>query len=536
MQVVNFTYSGSATRKLTVSGRDSVIIAGDDVSTKFVFNFPEAYKNFSKVIAWDFNMYDSEGNVVQPRYALSNNEFLVPYEVTVNNSGKLVGFNLILSDPESDLVETSLTYSVYISKSVKSITDPVYTDVLTQLVTKAYVSSAYDIDAEKDRPVITFTTMGGSKYTLVLEDIPYLGADSRLDKKFMPIGTYVQLFQIDDVSKLTTLDAHTPDMALVTDGVEKGNIYILKGENASSREDWVPIYSQTQLDNKTNILEAIPHWSSDVSYIRDSTVVYEGIIYISLKDNNLNNPPPDSTTAWSKIKSEGESQGQLVVTSIGNGVDKEYVISHNLNTYNFLYQIRYSNPKRQYIDATIFADTLNTAKVVFNSPPKDNEVTVIISPGNQLKDVDNNQISVNAVIGDGINTEYAVFHNFGSYNFLYSLRYNDDTREYVDAYIEAVSPDAVIVKFNSPPKAGQYVLIITKTGAVATVSDKIQVHVQSAPANTWIIDYGLNRMAMVQVCDSNGVRLSPYIYQNPSNMNEIEIGFNKPMSGTAIIM
>ena len=192
MQVVNFTYSGSATRKLTVSGRDSVIIAGDDVSTKFVFNFPEAYRNFSKVIAWDFNMYDSEGNVVQPRYALSNNEFLVPYEVTVNNSGKLVGFNLILSDPESDLVETSLTYSVYISKSVKSITDPVYTDVLTQLVTKAYVSSAYDIDAEKDRPVITFTTMCGSKYTLVLEDIPYLDADSKLDKKFMPIGTYVQ--------------------------------------------------------------------------------------------------------------------------------------------------------------------------------------------------------------------------------------------------------------------------------------------------------------------------------------------------------
>ena len=318
MQVVNFTYSGSATRKLTVSGRDSVIIAGDDVSTKFVFNFPEAYKNFSKVIAWDFNMYDSEGNVVQPSYALSNNEFLVPYEVTVNNSGKLVGFNLILSDPESDLVETSLTYSVYISKSVKSITDPVYTDVLTQLVTKAYVSSAYDIDAEKDRPVITFTTMCGSKYTLVLEDIPYLDADSRLDKKFMPIGTYVQLFQIDDVSKLTTLDAHTSDMALVTDGAEKGNIYILKGEDASSREDWVPIYSQTQLDNKTNILEAIPHWSSDVSYIRDSTVVYEGIIYISLKDNNLNNPPPDSTTAWSKIKSETQFVYEYSIVGDGN--------------------------------------------------------------------------------------------------------------------------------------------------------------------------------------------------------------------------
>ena len=313
MQVVNFTYSGSATRKLTVSGRDSVIIAGDDVSTKFVFNFPEAYKNFSKVIAWDFNMYDSEGNVVQPRYALSNNEFLVPYEVTVNNSGKLVGFNLILSDPESDLVETSLTYSVYISKSVKSITDPVYTDVLTQLVTKAYVSSAYDIDAEKDRPVITFTTMGGFKYTLVLEDIPYLDADSRLDKKFMPIGTYVQLFQIDNVSKLTTLDAHTPDMALITDGAEKGNIYILNGEDASSREDWVPIYSQTQLDNKTNILEAIPHWSSDVSYIRDSTVVYEGIIYISLRSLTHVFPTPDQDPSpspydsWGQVEDEGTS-------------------------------------------------------------------------------------------------------------------------------------------------------------------------------------------------------------------------------------
>lgn len=536
MQVVKFTYGGSATRKLTVSGRDSVIIAGDDVSTKFVFNFPEAYNNYSKQIAWDFNMYDSEKNVIQPRYALSNDEFLVPYEVTVNNSGKLVGFNLILSDPESDLVETSLMYSVYISKSVRTITDPVYTDVLTQLVTKAYVSSAYDIDAEKDRPVITFTKVGGSKFPLVLEDVPYLGADSRLDKKFMPLGTYVQIHQIADVSEMTSLDAHTPDMALITGGAEKGNIYILTTDTPANRDDWVPIYSQTELDSKTNILEAIPYWSPEISYIRDSTVVYKGIIYISLKDNNLNNPPPDSTIAWSKIKSEGESQGQLVVTSIGNGVDTEYVIPHNLDTYNFLYQIRYSDPKRQYIDATVFADTLNTAKVVFKSPPTDNEVTVIISPGNQLRDVENNQISVNAVIGDGINTEYSVIHNFGSYNFLYSLRYNDNTRQYVDAYIEAVSPDAVIVKFNSPPKAGQYVLIITKTGAVATVSDKIQVHVQSAPANTWLIDYGMNKMAMVQVCDENGVRLNPYIYQNPSNMNEIEIGFNKPMSGTAIIM
>lgn len=254
MQRVKYIYSGSSTRKLQVSGRQSVIISGDSDSTVFDFTFPKEYKTYTKTIIWDCYCENKDGDIINPRYPIKNDAYTVPYEITANNAGLQISFVVSLASP-TGIIETSLPTPVYITRSTHTDKCRVESDVLSQLSSRAFTNAHFMLttpvdDDTKTYPTITFDNISDVNVaTLYLTDVPYL-RDGKIPKEFISTDQIVELFQIafkDDLITLT--NAVSPDMAIITEGDDAGDIYILKGESYAKAEDWTPIYSESRLKN-----------------------------------------------------------------------------------------------------------------------------------------------------------------------------------------------------------------------------------------------------------------------------------------------
>ena len=255
MQRVKYIYSGSSTRKLQVSGRQSVIISGDSDSTVFDFTFPKEYKTYTKTIIWDCYCENKDGDIINPRYLIKNDAYTVPYEITANNAGLQISFVVSLASP-TGIIETSLPTPVYITRSTHTDKCRVESDVLSQLSSRAFTNANFMLtspegeDPPKTYPTITFDNLSNTTVaTLYLTDVPYL-RDGKIPKEFISTDQIVELFQIASKDDLITLtNAVSPDMAIITEGDDAGDIYILKGESYAKAEDWTPIYSESRLKN-----------------------------------------------------------------------------------------------------------------------------------------------------------------------------------------------------------------------------------------------------------------------------------------------
>lgn len=276
MQTVKFIYGGSQTRKLTISGRNSLILSGDTESTQFVFKFPDAYKDYTKTIIWDCYIPNAYGEITNPRYVFYDDAFTVPYEITASNAGKQISFVISFSNSSSDIIETSLPYPVYITRAFSNEKAYMTSDVLSQLTNRAFVKATYSLSIDdfsgKEVPSIVFDTLSGSsnsKFTLYLDSMPYLDDSGTIPRKFIDIDEIVTLYPIASKEDLDTLTkAYSPDMAIITEGDEAGDIYILTQE-----KEWVPIYSGSRLNaiekDAEGIHDSIDTLEKDVGEVKD---------------------------------------------------------------------------------------------------------------------------------------------------------------------------------------------------------------------------------------------------------------------------
>lgn len=346
MQTVKFVYQGSATRKLTVMGRDQVVIQGDDSSTQFVFTFPNQYSEYQKFIEWgDFYLINSEGENVRPIYPLTDDSFYIPYEITNINQGKEIYFNIIFykntDEPsesiieeleeyvigtvdQTEQIEVSLPYSVYVSKSVNRRGNIQYSDILTQIQQKAYVASEYQYDAESHKPNIKFSSLGGQE----------------------------DLLQMD----------------------------------------------------VTDIRMAIGVWDQSLTYSQNSTVVYDGDIYISLVDDNIGNEPIVGAY-WKKTSSEDLST--LYTSITGDGIANSWVIEHSFGEVPVSVQVTYDSD-----NSTVATDVVvgtNTVTISTAYPLAQDEVLNIALCGKPPS----NKIQT-TITGDGIKTSWTIPHQFST--------------------------------------------------------------------------------------------------------------------------
>ena len=377
MQTIKFVYSGSATRKLTVMGRDQVIVSGDNNSTQFIFTFPEYYSTYAKEIIWSgFYLEDPEGEPYVPRYPIENDTFYVPQEITLPNAGSEISFQIILTRPQNpgdessfDIIETSLEVQVYISKSAtyRQI-EGTPSDTLSQLLQRAYVSSAYDVDSETDKPIITFSNLSGTQLSppLIL-NTPSLGDDGKILSKFLPSGSSVQVLHADNYADLLTKSQNVPDLAIL-DGNDipstpedyQGNIFVRIGENNT---DWTLIYSKYTVDKVQDLdVEAL---ESDVQELKDD---------VSSIDDRVTSVE-NSVTALGARVDNTESNISSLQTELGaveNDIGSEstqgtilYRIKHNednISTLNTEVQAKADTSTIQQIDGrlTTAEDKLST--------------------------------------------------------------------------------------------------------------------------------------------------------------------------------
>lgn len=280
------------------------------------------------------------------------------------------------------------------------------------------------------------------------------------------------------------------------------------------------------INDKTPLTMAIGQWSPTITYRRDSTVVVDGVIYVSTENGNLGNDPTDEqTTKWTRVIGGGDSGGSSGEQSdseltmgyhsriFGNDSDTDYVIPHKLNSYDFLYTIRTNELPYRYVQADVFATSKNLARVHLTDPPGDNALSIhllkCIKGRASSMPATSSIVNITADIiqfGNGQDLEYELTHNLNSYDILWSLRETDGDKQYIRADFYVLNKTTVKVVLTEPPGENGLTLNMVKcVSSIITSEDKTEVIYVDNPSSTWSIPSNDEYPAFIQTYswDSN---------------------------------
>lgn len=410
------------------------------------------------------------------------------------------------------------------------------------------------IDAEQDRLCLVFHTYRGRHDCVVTLQVPYLSEEGLIPPRFIDMitewgtendGNIASALLVKksldlkvDRSQIVTewsdepSDERIPSEKLVKDSLDK------KVDLAQIVTEWSDPLSdenipseklvKESLDEKTDIVMAVPQWENGRTYSKDSTVIYNGTIYISLMDDNLNNDPDLDNGAWAVIQGgAGGSSDCCFITMVGDGENTDYEVTHNLGTINLFIQLRTNDSARRYVEAAVRAMDSNTVKVTFTSPPAENGIIMIMSKADRT-----NSVYCEA-IGNGTDSVYTVTHNLGMYNFFWELRTNDDRREYVDATVTALSPTQARIEFKYPVETDAVQVMIAP--CIASRWAGRWVHAQLDPMDVWTIDHDLTRMVSIQLFGPDGTVIEGEVRQDMRNLDSVTVLFSEPVRGLAVL-
>ena len=160
--------------------------------------------------------------------------------------------------------------------------------------------------------------------------------------------------------------------------------------------------------------------------------------------------------------SEGGISGTVYSTTIGDGTNSTYVITHGFGTRNVLVVIRNATSPYEVINARWEATTTNTITVDFSSPVASETVTVSvygavtgISTGS----------SYYQTIGNGTDSSFILTHNFNTRDVVVTARNAASPYEVINARWEAETTNTVLVDFSSAPSSNS-----VRVGVYATIS------------------------------------------------------------------
>lgn len=316
------------------------------------------------------------------------------------------------------------------------------------------------------------------------------------------------------------LDLKLDDSQLVTtwDG--------LSDENIPSQK-----LTKDSLDEKTDYRMAIRHWYPEVMYGNDSTVMYDGTIWISRADENKGHVPNDTTESrvwWSKVEGSGSGSDEdytRFVDIIGDGESTVYLINHGLGCADVFYSMRFNDSYRQYTDADVYVVDDNILRVETYAPiPVD---SVVITVGKAV------QRRFSEVIGDGESTEFELVHNFGTYDYFISVL-NLTNSLYVRATVVATTPTKAVISFTTPPAKDSIRVVLSPNLRDYIDGEAVVIHVDT-PSKVWEGVHDLGRMVQIQAFDENGIELTGNIIQDFPSLNKATIRYNNALTGYMVI-
>ena len=286
------------------------------------------------------------------------------------------------------------------------------------------------------------------------------------------------------------------------------------------------------LDTKTDKVMAIPEWDSTVAYNRQSTVVYEGIVYISTINNNTDKVPSVEDMFWTPLASQsGSGGGGVSVTDhtfaayIGDGESTVIDVEHNLGSENVFVELRTADG-REYVRSTIRVMDENTVRVTFRHAPEVNSIVILVGT------VEASPNAIVETVGDGENNTFVIEHNWGTYNVFSQFR-DALTGELVFADVTAIDPSHVQIGFSRPPERDSIVFYMAP--CIPTSSVEGFTYTQREPSDEWVINHGLNRFVAVYTATLDGEEMSGWVKQDMTSLNSVTIRFSEPVTGIAYL-
>jgi hypothetical protein len=160
--------------------------------------------------------------------------------------------------------------------------------------------------------------------------------------------------------------------------------------------------------------------------------------------------------------SEGDISGTVYSTSIGDGTNSSYTITHGFGTRNVVVVIRNAASPYEVINARWEATTTNSITVDFSSPLSSD--SVVVSVYSTVTGISTGS-SYYQTIGNGTDSSFTLTHNFNTRDVVVTARNAASPYEVVNVRWEAETANTVIVDFSSPPSSSSI-----RIGVYATVS------------------------------------------------------------------
>ena len=354
---------------------------------------------------------------------------------------------------------------------------------------------------------------------------------SELDRKFDKADV---IDEWNDTPSATQVPSEALVKSIIEETQEQAQSQVIDTWSPAPATDKAPS-ERLVLDafsQKTDIDMAIPEWSDSVEYLYQSTVIYEGTVYISTANGNVGNIPGVDDLWWTPITSSGGSGGgsgsavgSTYMAVIGDGTNTEFVIEHPLATENVKVELRTSD-SREYVRSTVQVLDEDRVKVSFRHAPASKGIVVFIMSYIASPD------AIVTTLGNGTDTSFIVEHDWGTYNVIAQFRMvADGMLVYSD--VTAINPSQVRVDFAYPPEQDSIVLCLAPCIPSSTVGGF--TFTQSTPSDNWVINHGLNRVVAVYTMTLDGEEMSGYVKQDMTTLNSVTIQFSEPVTGVAYL-
>jgi hypothetical protein len=184
--------------------------------------------------------------------------------------------------------------------------------------------------------------------------------------------------------------------------------------------------------------------------------------------------------------SEGDISGTVYSTTIGDGTNSSYTITHGFGTRNVVVVIRNAASPYEVIQARWEATTTNAITVDFSSPLTSE--SVIVSVYGAVTGVSTGS-SYYQTIGNGTDSSFTLTHNFNTRDVVVTARNASSPYEVVNVRWEAETANTVIVDFSSPPSSSSIRVAVYATvsgTAVTTIDDLGDVTITSAATGDFL--------------------------------------------------
>jgi hypothetical protein len=145
-------------------------------------------------------------------------------------------------------------------------------------------------------------------------------------------------------------------------------------------------------------------------------------------------------------------EGTVFASTLGNGVDSQFVVNHNLGTRDVAVSVREQVSPYSSLLVAWEATTEDSITLYFDSPPDLNSVraTVYVAVAGVVQPSLEGTV-LNTTIGNDVDDQFVISHNFNSRDVTVSIREANSPYGLIITQWEATTEDSITVYFESPP-------------------------------------------------------------------------------------